>query len=398
MANPCNPNTACEPIDCCPPSPYAYEPTFCAVATYYFFCGPTQIGTGIIVTAEATSDVSYQDAYDTALAAAQAEAESEAECFTPIFLTSIEDVGNDVNVRADTDPAGDFTVRWWNYTTEDFNSADTATRQSDQTTKQIAVYSGDDLILLYAFSIRLTEIDFNGLDTLESINLNDNELVDIDVTDLVNIVDISLSDNNISTIDLSQNLDLLFLEISRNNFSSISTLNNVLLQRLFVGGNNLSVIATGHLPDLQNLRIQENIGITSVDLTANVNLIELLADDCSITAFDFTTNTLLQTVKVNNNTITTIDVSMLPELVDLRCKNCGLSALDIGSNPLLIFLEATDNSIIQAQINGILVDLDAAGLSNGEAHLEGGTNGAPSGAGIAAKTSVEGKGWIITNN
>lgn len=52
----------------------------------------------------------------------------------------------------------------------------------------------------------------------------------------------------------------------------------------------------------------------------------------------------------------------------------------------------------QTSVNNILVSLDTAGQSNGTINLNGGTSSAPGVAGLAAKASLEGKGWTVSTN
>jgi hypothetical protein len=52
----------------------------------------------------------------------------------------------------------------------------------------------------------------------------------------------------------------------------------------------------------------------------------------------------------------------------------------------------------QTSVDNILVSLDTAGQSNGIVSIQFGTSAAPSATGLAAKASLEGKGWTVTTN
>ena len=52
----------------------------------------------------------------------------------------------------------------------------------------------------------------------------------------------------------------------------------------------------------------------------------------------------------------------------------------------------------QTSVDNILVSLDTAGQSNGVVNLDGGTSAAPSATGLAAKASLQGKGWTVFTN
>jgi hypothetical protein len=52
----------------------------------------------------------------------------------------------------------------------------------------------------------------------------------------------------------------------------------------------------------------------------------------------------------------------------------------------------------QTSVDNILVSLDTSGITNKIVHINGGTSSAPGAAGLAAKASLEGKGWTVLTN
>jgi hypothetical protein len=55
-------------------------------------------------------------------------------------------------------------------------------------------------------------------------------------------------------------------------------------------------------------------------------------------------------------------------------------------------------ALSQESVDNILVSLDTAGQSNGVVNLDGGTSSAPGTAGLAAKASLQAKGWTVITN
>lgn len=55
-------------------------------------------------------------------------------------------------------------------------------------------------------------------------------------------------------------------------------------------------------------------------------------------------------------------------------------------------------ALSQQSVDNILVSLDTAGQSNGIVNIDGGTSSPPGAAGLAAKASLQGKGWTVTTN
>ena len=84
--------------------------------------------------------------------------------------------------------------------------------------------------------------------------------------------------------------------------------------------------------------------------------------------------------------------------------NCtSLSALTHGTafaaSPCTNYSVAFQNCALPAaNVNSILVDIDNAATSSGTLHINGGTNGAPSGAGATAVTNLTGRSWTVTTN
>jgi hypothetical protein len=55
-------------------------------------------------------------------------------------------------------------------------------------------------------------------------------------------------------------------------------------------------------------------------------------------------------------------------------------------------------ALTEASVDNILVSLDEAGQEDGTVSIDGGTNAPPGTAGLAAKASLEAKGWTVTVN
>ncbi len=85
-----------------------------------------------------------------------------------------------------------------------------------------------------------------------------------------------------------------------------------------------------------------------------------------------------------------------------------LSSVNIaGCNQITRFM-ANRNALPSSEIDEILTTLDGMGRVNPDApdpnqwnyriELQGGTNGQPGAAGQSARTSLEGKGWVVLVN
>ena len=141
----------------------------------------------------------------------------------------------------------------------------------------------------------------------------------------------------------------------------------------------------------------EGNDITSLDISTNTALTGLECNDNQLTSLDISTNMALTYLSCDVNQLTSLDISTNTALTDLECNGNQLTSLDIYTNTALTNLACADNQLTVASVNSILTDLDTHGLSDGYLDL-GGTNAAPTGAGVTAATSLTGKGWSVTTN
>ena len=96
--------------------------------------------------------------------------------------------------------------------------------------------------------------------------------------------------------------------------------------------------------------------------------------------------------------IYSLDLTGLSSINELYHCCSVLTHINITGCANLFDVDLTDNALTEASIDHVLISLDNYGLSNGFAYLNFGTNAIPSAAGLAAKTSLEGKGWYVQVN
>ncbi len=115
-----------------------------------------------------------------------------------------------------------------------------------------------------------------------------------------------------------------------------------------------------------------------------------------------------------NSPIQLLDLSYLPLLGTVLNRNDSFTAptstlttiSDLRNNPLLTYLELADRGLSANLVNNILFQLDQNNTTGGRLDLgAGGNNLNPNAAptsgppnGIAAKASLEGKGWTVVTN
>jgi hypothetical protein len=130
------------------------------------------------------------------------------------------------------------------------------------------------------------------------------------------------------------------------------------------------------------------------------NLDWLGLDNCNFSgSFDCTIFPSLRVIQLNGNNLVSINLSNLLSLKIVQVYDIpNLSNLNITGSPLIRYIYANNCAIPTIQVDSILVQLDTNGVTDGTVELSGGTNGIPTATGLAAKISLEGKGWTVTVN
>jgi hypothetical protein len=157
--------------------------------------------------------------------------------------------------------------------------------------------------------------------------------------------------------------------------------------------------------DCDNIDTQDP-SLTQIDVTGCTSLIELRADDS-----DFSQNGIASIIGLAGlpalsfidlddcNLSGTVDLSGIPNLADIDLSyNAGLTGLNIISSQPITGLGVQGCGLTQNAVDGILVVLNANGLSNGGANFGDGTNASPSVNSDPLFTQFNSKNWALNFN
>ena len=187
---------------------------------------------------------------------------------------------------------------------------------------------------------------------------------------LTNLENFNADYNALTTVNLSGLANLLFVDISDN-------------EKVDFSESSLTSVNLSGCTALQTLRLDDSdfsAGIPS--LAGLTSLTNLDLDQCSISG--------------------SIDLSGLPVLEGFDFNgNIGITNVTISSSQPLgdgYQILLYNNALTQTAVDNILVALAANSINNGYADLSGGTNAAPGSAGLAALTTLDGKGWSYNVN
>lgn len=184
----------------------------------------------------------------------------------------------------------------------------------------------------------LTELDVSGLWTI-------NELTGIE--DFTSLEQLVFYMNNVSQLDVSSLSSLKYLDCSNNSLSQLDLTQNTALEVLFCGNDSFDTSPFNTF--------------TSLDLSANINLTLLYCDF----AYDLETLTLgnnvnLELVRASNCNLNTLNTSGLPNLREIRL---GEYIPSFSSNSISLLDFSMNSQLETVIINEIM--LTALNVKNG---------------------------------
>jgi len=121
---------------------------------------------------------------------------------------------------------------------------------------------------------KLTEIDLSNLPALESIEISDNQISELDVSKNPRLKVLSYGFNSkagLSNIDVSNNIELVELNLRNNQLTEIDLSKNTNLLELDLYGNKLKNIDLSNNIKLEELDLMNN-NIKKLDISKNINL------------------------------------------------------------------------------------------------------------------------------
>jgi Leucine-rich repeat (LRR) protein len=187
---------------------------------------------------------------------------------------------------------------------------------------------------------------------------------------LTNLNTFNADYNGLQSVNLSGLANLLYVDISDNDITGLGT-------------NSLTSVNLSGCTALQQLRLDDSDFSAGVpDLSGLTSLVWFDMDQCNISgSLDLQGLSSLEGFDLSGNIeITNVTISSSQPLGD-------------GFEVLL-----SNNALTQTAVDDILVALAANSINNGYVQLDGGTNAAPGATGLAAITTLTGKGWSCDVN
>ena len=258
----------------------------------------------------------------------------------------------------------------------------------------------------------ITYIDISTCPLLGGLDVHSNSLTNLDLSQNASLTNLYCGNNSLAALDLSANPLLTSLDCDTNVLTALSVSANPLLTIVNASYNTgLAALDVSKLTELQLLNIKQT-GISSVNLSNCPVLNTLYCDYTNLSTLDLSHNPLMQFLVFGTTLITTINLSANTALEYVECHSSHLTSITIGSSPVLVYLDLSSCSLPSTQVNAILIALSLIDVNSPEfiaslannyqtyplVNVSGGTNGAPTGAGATAVTTLTSKGWSVTHN
>lgn len=225
---------------------------------------------------------------------------------------------------------------------------------SDITLTKLDVSKNTKLRRIIINCNRLRELDVTMLPDLETLCFYKNHLAEIDVTHNPKLKKLDMGYNEITTVDISQNPLLERISLWDCPISEITGLDNTPSMKAFVMyRSNLTELDLSKCTDLEEMRCTYNSNLATMNLSG-LNKLEYA--DCAHNKLNQITlpsadGNLLNDLWVNYNELTSIDVSKNTNLIQLVCDVNKLSALDVTKNTKLERLFCETNEITELDLS-----------------------------------------------
>ncbi|WP_109301670.1 immunoglobulin-like domain-containing protein [Aquimarina sp. AU474] len=164
------------------------------------------------------------------------------------------------------------------------------------------------------------------------------------------------NDDYVGTEQIS---NITFLNISNQGIADFTGIEGFITLEKFRAFDN--TISSGSLDLTANVNLDEivcsDMGLNNINISGLTSLEILRAGDNNLMAIDLSSNVALHTLNLDKNDFNSIDVSANIALVDLRMRENSLNALDVSNNTNLTRLYCGDNSIVTLNlVNNTLLE------------------------------------------
>lgn len=211
---------------------------------------------------------------------------------------------------------------------------------------------------------------------------------------------LDIENNFIETDTRLLELTSNFQKIFYTDFSYITE--NIFSDLSFIGIDWVTLLDNEYITSFNIITIQNCVALQYLSLDVLVTSVGniTIQGNSVLAQILFPLMTSCGTLNVTeNHALVSLDVSSLVTCENFILQNSAhLSTILIPVSWPINQVNCFGNALNEACIDNILASLDAGGSENGQVLLGGGTNSAPSSAGLVSQANLEAKGWFVAHN
>lgn len=186
---------------------------------------------------------------------------------------------------------------------------------------------------------------------------------------LTNLQTVNFSNTMVSSVDLSNNILLKEVVCYNTLLTDIDVQSNLNLEMLDISRNSITSLDVSNNLNLKVLYCYQN-PISIIDVTNNIYLEELNCSQTGISEIDLTSNVSLNYLSLYNNNLTELDVTQNTLLTFLHCHDNQIKTLDLSQNLFLTTLYCHNNNLAVLDISHLTGLLSAnTSIANQNAEL-----------------------------
>lgn len=210
-----------------------------------------------------------------------------------------------------------------------------------------------ELVELDIMSNKLTSIDLTNATELETLNCGYNLFKDLNLTNCKSLKTLDAYNNKITDIDLSKLPNLEYIDVFKNQLNNLDVSKNPLLREIDCSQNNFKILSFKNNSNLETLYCYQN-QIETINISLLQNLKHLDLRNNSLTNIDLSNNKKLIYITLHFcKNISTIDVTKNLDLVNLNCQYTNLKKLDLRKNLNLQSLATAGVKNLEICVNNI---------------------------------------------
>lgn len=203
----------------------------------------------------------------------------------------------------------------------------------------------------YADEIKLETIDFSHNPKLRQIQINNSKTLKkiIGLTATgANLIGLRLHSTSITSLDISKNTSLEQLVLKDSKIASLNVSNNTKLKELALERTSISRLDVSRNIELEKL-YTEKTQLTQLDISTNTKLKELKSSLCPMTTFVLGDNTALSYLDISSCKLSTIDITKLTALKEVYA---GAQTNSSGTDQLMtVHYTASQKATLDGKIN-----------------------------------------------